>query len=344
MKKKRKNINTQAKPFFSICMPAYNGEKIITEALRSILLQDYKNFELIISDDCSTDGTGEVIKKISDERIKYYRNQKNLGYPKNIQACYERAGGKILFLMAQDDILGKGVLQRVKEVFDKNPEVGALTRPYFQFFDQDITQPIRVWEGLNSDKDEIVSINDRSEKIIAIFRTLDQLSGLAYRREWIKLPFHEDVFPCHVYPFASIFKKHPVICLKDFIVAVRISSSQTRKISSIYSKSPVLTWARMFETVFPEKEYKRVRNDCLNNFVAKNYYGLVQIRNFSTLRNLVREIYYLVKYRPQNLLSLSFWLFSIGCLVMPPIILIPLVDRYKKYFFSGKFKRIDFTY
>ena len=72
--------------------------------------------------------------------------------------------------------------------------------------------------------------------------TLDQLSGLAYRVKFMDIPFHPDCFPCHIYPFASIFKKHPVVFLKDYNVAVRIATSQTRFISSIYEKSPMQSW------------------------------------------------------------------------------------------------------
>ena len=63
----------------SVIMPSYNTARLIKEAIESVLNQTYQNFEIIIVDDCSTDNTDEVIAAITDERIKYIKNQKNSG-------------------------------------------------------------------------------------------------------------------------------------------------------------------------------------------------------------------------------------------------------------------------
>jgi len=76
---------------FSICMPVYNGEYVINQTLRSILTQSFDNFEVIIIDDCSKDNTIEIIKSFNDKRIKYYKNEKNLCYPKNLEKCRKKA-------------------------------------------------------------------------------------------------------------------------------------------------------------------------------------------------------------------------------------------------------------
>ncbi|MBL7917984.1 MAG: glycosyltransferase family 2 protein, partial [Bacteroidia bacterium] len=66
----------------SILMPAYNCEKFVKQAIESVLDQSYSNFELLIADDCSTDQTKKVIDSYSDQRIKKFHNQVNLGYLK----------------------------------------------------------------------------------------------------------------------------------------------------------------------------------------------------------------------------------------------------------------------
>lgn len=291
---------------FSICIPTYNGEKIIGETLRSILSQSFANFEVIVVDDCSKDNTEKVVKGFKDKRIKFFKNKQNLGYSKNLEECRKKATGDILYLMGQDDILGKDALLNTYKAFSLSDDIGAVTRPYF-WFDKEVAKPVRAKKQLNPKKDEIVRITDRPQRIVEVFQTLDQLSGLAYRRKYMDLPFHEDIFPCHIYPFASIFKKHPVVFLKDYNVAVRISSSQTRSLSSIYDKSPMQSWREMFERVFFEKKFEKIKDYCIKNFVAKNYVGLVQIKNYARFRYLLREIYYLVKYRLENLLSFQFW-------------------------------------
>ena len=72
-------------PHVSLALPVYNGEKFISDAIRSVLAQDYKNFELIICDNASTDGTEKICRDFaaSDPRVHYVRNQRNLGAGSN---------------------------------------------------------------------------------------------------------------------------------------------------------------------------------------------------------------------------------------------------------------------
>lgn len=328
---------------FSILIPTYNGGEILGDTLRSLFSQNFDNYEIIINDDCSSDNTEVVVKSFNDPRIKFFRNAKNLGYPGNLEEARKKATGEIIYLMGQDDILAKGALLNTYNILKNNPEVGAVTRPYF-WFDKEITLPVRAKDQLNREKDELVKITDDPKKIISVFKTLDQLSGLAYRKIFMDMPFHPDIFPCHIYPFASIFKKHLVAYLKDYNLAVRIASSQCRSVSSIYNKSPMQSWVEMFNSVFAEKEYEKVRNYCIKNFVAVNYVGLVQLRNYAKYRYLLREIFYLLKYRWQNIFSLQFWFFSLGCAIIPAKFLIPMVDWYKNKVNSKNFKHIKFEY
>ena len=328
---------------FSICMPVYNGAKVISPTIRSILSQSFSNFDLIMVNDCSKDNTEEVVKSFKDKRIKYYKNEKNLGYSRNIEECRQKATGDILYLMGQDDILGEGALLNTAKAFGRSEDIGIVTRPYF-WFDEEIEKPVRAKKQLNPNKDEIVTIVDEPARIVRMFETLDQLSGLAYRVKYMDLPFHKDVFPCHIYPFASIFKKHPAVFLKDYNIAVRISSSQTRSLSSIYEKSPMKSWKEMFDNVFLEDKFKKFKTFMIKNFVATNYVGLVQLRNYARFRYFLREIFYLLKYRIENIISLTFWFFSLGCLFVPPFLLIPLVDWYKNNISSKKLNWIKFKY
>lgn len=90
----------------SVAMATYNGEKYLEEQLDSILNQTYKNIEVIICDDCSTDKTREIITKYadSDKRIKYCFNEENLGYSKNFQKAVSLCTGDYIALSDQDDI------------------------------------------------------------------------------------------------------------------------------------------------------------------------------------------------------------------------------------------------
>jgi len=140
--------------------------------------------------------------------------------------------------------------------------------------------------------------------------------------------FGEELFTAHVYPLASIAKNHSIVFLKDYTVAVRATSSQTRHKSSIYEDSPAESWARMFETFYEEEQYEKAKRAGIKQ-VGTHYLGLVQIRNYGAFRNLLHEILVLIKLHPLNLLSCRFWLYVLGVVVIPRGVLIWLVDSYK---------------
>lgn len=325
-----------------ILIPTYNGSKCIKETLESILSQDFTNFRIIISDDVSKDNTIAVIKKIKDKRILISKNKKNLGYSLNLEEARKLAKAEIIYLMGQDDIMAEHTLKNTFNAF-KNPKIGAVTRPYY-WFDKDINIPVRAKKQLDPKKDIAVKITDDPQKVIRVFETLDQLSGLAYRKKFMMLPFHPDIFPCHIYPFAEIFKNHPVVFLKDYNIAVRIASSQTRSLSSIYNKSPLLSWIEMVKSIFSEKKYQKIQRYLIKDFITKNYVGLIQIKNYSHFKYLLREIWYLVKFNYLNLLNPAFWFFSLGCIIVPPSVLIPMVDNYKNKIYSKALTKIKFNY
>jgi hypothetical protein len=141
---------------------------------------------------------------------------------------------------------------------------------------------------------------------------------------------------------ASVWKRHDLYCIHDPVLAVRIESSQCRLVKGIYDPSPMWTWAQLFRTVYPESRFDDIRTRCIRDFVAKNYVGLVQIRNFGKYTWLLREIGFLLKYRWQNLFSIPFWFFSLGCVMIPPSLLIRMVDAYKRRFLSTAIGPVDF--
>jgi len=328
---------------FDILIPTYNGAEVIGETLRSILSQSFANFEIIIQDDLSKDDTEKVVKSFRDKRIKFYRNEKNLGYSKNLDKLVNRATGDIIYLMGQDDILAEDALLNTYKAFKISPDIGAVARPYY-WFDKDIDTPVRATGQLNPEKDEIVRITDDYDRIVLTIDVAGQLSALAYRKKFLDTAFHPDIFPCHVYPFAAIMVKHPIVFLKDYNLAVRISSSQCRSVSSIYNKSPLQSWIDFANSVFKGKKLKGLKEYFIKNYVAKNYIGLVQIRNYARYRYLLREIWLLLKYRWQNIYHPAFWFYSLGCIIIPPAILIPMVDWYKNKVNSKKFKHISIRY
>ncbi len=320
-------------------MPVYNAVTVVKETIDSILGQTFTDFELIITDDNSSDKTSKIINEIKDDRVNFFQYKKNVGYPRNLERCINKCSNEIVFLMAQDDILAQGTLELVHRLFEENKNVGAITRPYYWFHDN-VEKPVRAKEQYNPNKNCIISIDSDFNSLIKVFQTLDQLSGLAFRREFINQHINEDIFTAHIYPFVSILKSHDIIYLKDYVVAVRIASSQTRHFTSTYSKSPMQSWVDMFNNIFYEEKFREMKEYCIKYFVAKNFVGLIQIKNYGKTSWLVREMKLLVKYNKRNVFDPRLWFFGIGTLILPRTMLIPLVDFYKENVLSKSLKHV----
>jgi glycosyltransferase involved in cell wall biosynthesis len=112
-------------PRVSLALPVYNGEKFVAEAIRSILDQDYENFELIITDNASTDGTERICRDFaaSDGRIRYVRNEYNLGAGPNHNLGFELSVGEYFKWCAADDCISRKYICTCVSILDSNPDV-----------------------------------------------------------------------------------------------------------------------------------------------------------------------------------------------------------------------------
>lgn len=332
---------------FSVMIPTYNMGKTIGDTIKSVLNQSYQNFEIIVQDNDSSDDTKKVIKLLADERIKYYKNPKNLGYAKNIIEGAKNCTGDIVYFLGADDILAIDALKNTNDAFVKNESIGAVTRPYY-WFQERVDTPIRVTPILNNKKDEVVKIDEFDKAIYVLHNEiLGQMTSLAFRRKFLRMNFFTDSndWIAHGYPFLHVFKEHPVVFLKNCPVAIRIGGNTIRqKGTKAYAVSPTKRWIEMLEELLPEKKFFKIRNYFIKQVIAKNYLGLIQIKCYSSQKNLLREIFYLVKYNRLNVFDIKFWFFSLGCLLIPDFILAPMVDFYKNRINSKIITDVNFTY
>jgi glycosyltransferase involved in cell wall biosynthesis len=92
-------------PEVSVCMPIFNGERFLREAIESVLGQNWADFELIIVDDASTDDSLNVASSFKDPRLRLYRNEVTAGMPGNWNVALSRVTGRYVKFLFQDDIL-----------------------------------------------------------------------------------------------------------------------------------------------------------------------------------------------------------------------------------------------
>src|SRR5262245_14501161 len=110
----------------SVCIPTYNGAKFVAEAVQSVLVQSSTDFELLVVDDGSTDGTLDIVRSFTDSRIQIHQNEKRLGIPKNWNHCLALARGEYICLFHQDDVMLPENLQRKVQVLAADPIVGLV--------------------------------------------------------------------------------------------------------------------------------------------------------------------------------------------------------------------------
>jgi glycosyltransferase involved in cell wall biosynthesis len=114
-----------AAPRLSIGLPVYNGEVYLAEAIDSLLGQTYDDFELIISDNASVDGTAEICRRYAaqDSRVRYVRQPRNIGLAPNHNAVFAESRGELFKWAAADDLYARELLERCVDALDEHPEV-----------------------------------------------------------------------------------------------------------------------------------------------------------------------------------------------------------------------------
>jgi len=112
-------------PRVSIGLAVYNGERYLEEALKAFLGQTFTDFELVISDNASTDRTEEICRSYAarDGRIRYYRSERNMGVAYNYNRTVELARAEYFRWATYDDLVAPTVLERCVEVLDSQPDV-----------------------------------------------------------------------------------------------------------------------------------------------------------------------------------------------------------------------------
>lgn len=119
----------------SVIMPVYNGEQYLREAIDSVLNQSFKDYELIIINDCSTDATEDIILSYSDNRIVYLKNTQNLGVAVSLNNGLKVASGKYIARLDADDIALETRLEKQVEYMEKNPQIDVLGTSSVSFND-----------------------------------------------------------------------------------------------------------------------------------------------------------------------------------------------------------------
>ena len=112
-------------PRLTIALPVYNGEEYVAESLEALLGQSFTDFELIISDNASTDGTGDICRRYQkqDSRVRYFRQERNIGLAPNVNFLFGQARGELYKEASHDDLYAANLLESCIAALDEYPHV-----------------------------------------------------------------------------------------------------------------------------------------------------------------------------------------------------------------------------
>ncbi len=159
-------------PLVSVGLPVYNGERYLAETLDSILAQEFGDFEIIISDNASTDGTRDICEAYAriDERITYSRLPENLGAAANYNRVFRMSQGNLFKWAAHDDLLRPTFLARCVEPFRSGKTTPAIVYPHAEFIDENS-------ESIGPDLDRMQATSSYS--FIRAFQALQGMNMVA---------------------------------------------------------------------------------------------------------------------------------------------------------------------
>jgi glycosyltransferase involved in cell wall biosynthesis len=214
----------------SVALPIYNGIPFLNDAISSILAQDIE-FELIVSDDGSSDSSVEVVRRISDSRIRLLTNATNTGIFGNLNRCIAAARGEYVQVFSQDDLMKPGFLASQVRSLQTNPDAGLVygTPDYID------EKGFVIWTHFRDDTPEIV---DRKLYlwIASHFGALPpSISSIMIPRRVFDAigQFNADYRVAGDIEFYNrIAERYPLLCNKEVLHSVRSHPRMTSALSS----------------------------------------------------------------------------------------------------------------
>ncbi len=270
-------------PLVSIVMPVFNSEKFVGEAVESLLSQTFKDFELIIVDDGSTDKSAEIISTFQDSRIRILSNLKNRGIVFSRNRGLKDIRGKFYAPFDSDDVARPDKFEKQIDFLNKNPEF-AMIGSWANLIDEHGEKLPKKWK-----------LKAKPEHIppIMLFRNYFVHSSILVRKEFIENIVYEDGFDVvEDYKFcADLAFGSRVVNYPDYLLKYRFhSKSAMRKDRQRMRNQDI----KIYRYLFDKLEIKLSESDLNSIFALKGE------RNTGALDELIDIEKFLIRIIRQN--------------------------------------------
>jgi glycosyltransferase involved in cell wall biosynthesis len=253
-------------PKVSVLMAVHNGQEFIYKSIKSILNQNYKNFEIIIINDHSTDDTKKIIEKINLKKIKIINLKKNVGPYKALDIGMQKISGKYISILDSDDIIHPNKFRTQVKILENDQKVG-LVATWYKIIDK------------NSKIIKIFKINSNKNFFNFAFPCQNLIcnSSVMFRRDILKKIkfYNKSFFYSNDYHFyLKIFINYEIRIIKNFYTYYRSHLNQRthdKKLKSIIYKENLmnLDWAKRNNLINNSNIFLYYKN------YLKNYFKLI---------------------------------------------------------------------
>ena len=268
-------MNADHKLTVSVMMCVYNSERTIGEAIESVLGQTFGDFELVIVNDGSTDGSGNIIESYNDSRIRIFHRQKRVGITKVRRFGLEKARGEYIAILDSDDIALPVRLQKQVDFLDNNPDIN-LVGSWIEGIDKAGKKT-----GIRKDATDPLII-----KWILGFDNCIANSSSLYRRD-VALEIGAYLFDGNaIEDYETLLKFNSVGgigCVPEVLVCIREHQHRLSKTEPFENKLPVLRSLQRYLAAFLGKDVELDVCKCLflrNHFITDNKILLIKSVEF----------------------------------------------------------------
>ena len=312
------------KPFFSIVIPTYNRASDLRFALFCILRQKFRDFEVVVSDNCSTDNTQEVVKQFHDKRIRYSKTEKTVWNSVNIGRGIGLARGKYVFMHSDDDfLLYETTLAAVYEEIIAHG-CGFIRLNYLSMsFDRKHIFAYRLHKPFTKNTYLPKSLDNNS--IVWFIRNSDPyfISGIIFRNDFPETVNIVDSDPA---PWINILFYNAKKYGSVFIVKPHIIAQWSRRTTSITKAHHIFSlingklrseeYLNNIKPKISNKEYRKFLQAELYHLYIE-YFPMVKMKvgniGLLQLAQRIRTI------APEVNRKISYWLYVILALIFPEI-------------------------
>ena len=280
-----------AQPLVSICVPTYNTEKTVVSTLHSILGQTYRNLEILVVDNASTDNTLALLQQFNDPRIVIHQNERNIGAEANFSKGIRLSTGEYIAIFHADDLYLPNIVEKQVRALQKNPSAGAVFTLARCINDRG--EPIR--KGRLPVKLRGKGIYHFSEIFIHMLEDGNFLMspscmvrGKLYKK---LMPFDAVSFGVHADfdMWLRILEKSPIVILEEELMCYRISNERG-SYPYRYSRTEQATFFKVMDY------HLSFKSDILN--IPNNTLGKYKFQK--SLDRITRAVNCLVKDRPEE--------------------------------------------